>query len=137
MHKKWMFVCLFFFAIPISYAETCPSVRDIKQLTLHGFKMVDSDTNQPLPPKRMTLFKKKIKAFALAEWVDHLNQEGTIHCYYRDQNGSELETYLAKKYFIPVNANQFWYKVSGSMHCAAPIQACIFQSTHAHQLATK
>jgi len=106
-------------------AETCPSVNDIKQNQLNGWKAYDSDDGKPLPLARETQFKKMVEEFALAEWE---NKSGSIHCYYRDNTGSNLEAYLAKDNFNPkVDPHSFWYKVSGFMHCAAGMERCEFE----------
>ncbi|TAK73948.1 MAG: hypothetical protein EPO11_07670 [Gammaproteobacteria bacterium] len=109
------------------FAEMCPSVQDIQKNRLHGWKIYDSDDNTPLPPKRVAQFIKGAKQFTLAEWPDARRHVGTVHCYYRDDNGSQLEAYLAKDNFIPTNVNHYWYSVSGSMNCAAGAERCLFQ----------
>ena len=139
MNKKWIFIfCFALLSRPI-FAETCPSVYHIKHQTLHGFKMVDSNSDKPLETKRIALFRNKVKEFVLAEWTTtSSHKNGMIHCYYRDHDGSELETYLVKEHFTPENSNNFWYAVSGAMHCAANINQCIFQTTiQQQQLAKK
>ncbi len=71
--------------------------------------------------------KKIIEQFALAEWTNNKKQLGSIHCYYRDKTGSSLEAYFAKENFHPkLDAKNFWYEVSGFMHCAAGMENCEF-----------
>jgi hypothetical protein len=110
-------------------AETCPSVKDIKSSLASGWKAFDSDDGTPLSFARETQFKNTIEQFALAEWKDMKNKSGSIHCYYRDRTGSNLEAYFAKENFVPKKiANSFWYEVSGFMHCAAGMDKCEFET---------
>lgn len=112
-----------------SFADRCPSVNDIKHNALNGWKPYDSDDGKPLSIARETRFKKMVEEFALAEWATDHKLPGTIHCYYRDKTGSNLEAYLAKENFNPkMNLHNFWYKVSGFMHCAAGMEKCEFEN---------
>ncbi|SRR5579883_2092638 len=119
---------LFFSLVSLSFAETCPSVQDIQESLHHGWRMYDSDDNTPLASTRITQFVKGAKQFTLAEWPNAQAPKRTVHCYYRDNNGSQLEAYLAKDNFVPTNTNHYWYPVSGSMHCAAGADKCLFTS---------
>lgn len=107
-------------------AENCPTVADIKKNNIAGWKILDSDEGTPLSAKRQSQYINGIKEFALAEWTNHGKNVGTIHCYYRDNNGSELEAFLTKDNFVPTNAKNYWYQVSGSMDCAAGSEKCAF-----------
>ncbi len=115
-----------FFLFQATYAETCPSVKDIKSKHIAGWKAYDSDEGTPLSSARETEFKKIIEEFALAEWPSGKNKNNTIHCYYRDATGSSLEAYLAKDNVVPKNHQNYWYEVSGFMHCAAGMAQCEF-----------
>jgi hypothetical protein len=110
----------------MAYADTCPSVKDIQSKVLSGWKAYDSDDGTPLSSLREKEYKKTIEEFALAEWSDQQNRKGTMHCYYRDKTGSSLEAYLAQDYFVPQKHKNYWYKVSGFMHCAAGMEKCKF-----------
>lgn len=112
----------------LSLADTCPSISDIKNNALSGWKAFDSDDGKPLSAAREAQFKKMIEKFALAEWSSPKNKNGSIHCYYIDSTGSSLEAYFAKDNFIPKNKlHSFWYQVSGYMHCAAEKDKCEFE----------
>lgn len=111
----------------MSFAITCPTVSDIQKNTLAGWKAYDSDEGEPLSAMREAAFKKNAREFALAEWVNKGDKMGSIHCYYRDDNGSAMEAYLAKEHFRPKNPNAFWYEVSGFMQCAAGMENCDFE----------
>ena len=108
------------------YAETCPSLKNLKSNLATTWKAYDSDDNKPLAPERSVQFINNIDQFSLAEWVQEGPRKGAIHCYYSDKNGSMLEAYLAKESYVPQNTKHFWYEVSGSMHCAAGTDACLF-----------
>lgn len=110
------------------FAETCPSVADVKSNAIKGWQAYDSDDGTPLSTKRETQFRSSVVQFALAEWTKSGRIGGTIHCYYRDNSGSSLEAYLAKENFQPRNANNYWYEVSGYMHCAAGKEMCQFNT---------
>jgi hypothetical protein len=111
-------------------ADTCPTIQDIKSSSLTGWKAYDSDDGTLLSAKRTAQFKKSIEQFALAEWKTNANHQHAIRCYYRDQNGSGLEAYLAKNHFSLAENNPAWYSVSGSMNCAAGMNECHFQQDH-------
>jgi len=112
----------------ISYAETCPKVSEIKTTQLLGWTAYDSDDGKELTAPQVKHFKQAIQAFVLAEWSHDPNKAGSIHCYYRDKSGSNLEAYLAKDNYHPKKlAHHFWYPVSGHMHCAASSKQCEFE----------
>ena len=126
MHRKiFLLISLIIFS-SVGFAETCPQIKDIKSSTATGWKVYDSEDGTLLSAKRAAQFKKQITQFSLAEWTSEPNPNGAIHCYYRDQNGSDLDAYLAKKNFSPENATKIWYQVSGAMQCAAGVEKCIF-----------
>lgn len=128
MFKKVMmtFACAFLLC-QTSFAERCPSVSEIKNNKLQGWKVFDSDDGKPLAAARETQFRQIVEQFALAEWTNNKKQLGSIHCYYRDKTGSSLEAYLAKDNFHPqLDSKNFWYEVSGYMHCAASMENCEF-----------
>ena|SRR3990167_3900868 len=121
-----------------SFAETCPNIDAIKKQVWNGFKAYDSDDDKPLSKKREALFIKEVKQFALAEWVQKKEGPSAVHCYYRNDAGSELETYLSKDNFVPKNINKEWYQVSGFMHCAVGSDQCVFEeNVSQEQLAKK
>lgn len=131
MHHKIIYVviCLITFC-QLSFAETCPSVKDIKNQTLpNGWKAYDSDDGKLLPPSRVAQLANHIDQFALAEWADTGHAGGVIHCYYRDKHGSDLEAYFSNEHFSPDNTKNMWYQVSGYMHCAADMDKCAFKSS--------
>lgn len=131
MHKR-LFTALIILCVQTSFAETCPDVNQIKHPSFSNWKVYDSDNGTPLSPKRAAHFKDSATHFVLAEWAKNKNG-GSIHCYYSDDNGSNLEAYLAKNNFIPENGKNFWYQVSGSMQCAAGAKECLFRSINLNQ----
>lgn len=112
----------------LAYAQTCPTVADLKHGVPIGWKVIDTDDGGELSSGREVQFRQFAEEFALAEWVGHDSKTGSIHCYYRDKNGSDLEAYLTKDNFIPKNANHYWYQVSGSWQCAAGMDKCNFET---------
>ncbi len=122
------------------YADTCPSLKSLKAAPSITWKAFDSDDGKELSLKNTTLFINSIDQFSLAEWVQQGPNKGSVHCYYSDRNGSVIEAYLAKANFTPQNAKHYWYQVSGSLHCAAGMDDCLFEPTKATEqptLATK
>ncbi|OGT36881.1 MAG: hypothetical protein A3F11_08865 [Gammaproteobacteria bacterium RIFCSPHIGHO2_12_FULL_37_14] len=128
--RKLIAIFIFFIIhIQSIYAETCPSISDIKKGKLHTWQLHDSESHQLLSAKHLEQFKKYAQQFTLAEWHKNNNQQNSLRCYYRDWNGSEARAYLAKNNFRPHLAKNSWYSVSGSMHCAAGLKNCTFQHT--------
>lgn len=121
-------LCLSFFC-QLSIAETCPSVNDIKKSNLsRDWIAYDSDDGSRLSLQREQQFKRNAEEFVLAEWTNQKNKSGSIHCYYRNKSGSNLEAYIAKNNFIPENSKHFWYDVSDARHCVAGTEKCNFTS---------
>lgn len=111
-----------------SFAATCPTVNTLKSNQATGWLAYDSDDGHLLTEKRDQQIRHTISEFALAEWSQ---KRQSIHCYYRDKNGSDLDVYFAKSHFTPANANHYWYSVSGYLQCAAGADRCEFNSRHA------
>lgn len=111
--------------ISSSFAETCPSISDIKNNKIRDWTAYDSDTKIALSAPELNHFKKSAEKFVLAEWSKKKN--GDIHCYYSDASGSQLQAYFSKNSFVPEKARHHWYLVSGHMHCAAGNEECSFR----------
>jgi hypothetical protein len=137
MDKKCLMAIMLTFLCQLTFANTCPSIKDIKNDTLAGWKAYDSDEGTPLSSARVSAFKKNVQQFALAEWVNGGSKHGAIHCYYRDNNGSDLEAYLSKDHFTPRNEKNYWYEVSGFMQCAAGKERCEFEGRMMQQQLAK
>lgn len=114
------------FATSITYADHCPSIKDIKANKASDWKAFDSDNHKPLSMLRETNLKHSIIHFALAEW-SNANQKSSIHCYYNNANGSDMEAYFAKDSASPIQPSKYWYQVTGLMQCAAGSDKCGFQ----------
>ena len=127
--KFKMAAALLLLVAQTSFAETCPDVKTVKSSALSDWTVHDSDDDSLLKPGRAAAFKKHIEQFTLAEWVTSGKHKGSIRCYYSDNNGSGLEAYLTKQSFKPTNPHHYWYQVSGSMHCAAGMNECLFKHT--------
>lgn len=126
MHIKWGALLMIFFLCQLSFAETCLDTKNVKNNKLSGWKIIDSEDGLPLSAKRADQFRQDIEAFVLAEWMQDKNN--TVHCYYRNKDGYDMEAFLTKENFMPNNMQQFWYQVSGSMQCAAGAAKCEFKS---------
>ncbi len=140
MFKQLMAIGCTLLLCQMSFADRCPSVKDIKNNSLNGWKIYDSEEGTILVGAREVQYKKLVDQFALAEWVNNKTEHGSIHCYYIDKTGSNLEAYLAKENFHPtLGKKHFWYEVSGYMHCAAGMDRCEFNNPLAgkNQLAMK
>lgn len=124
--RYWLLLPLF--CAQLGWAATCPRVSDIKANHASGWLAYDSDDGKLLSATRNKKLRASISDFALAEWSQKRN---TIHCYYRDKNGSDLDAYFAKSHFTPVKANHYWYTVSGYLECAAGAEQCIFNTQNA------
>ncbi len=127
MNMKPILAVTLFALCQFAYAQTCPTVEDVKSKPLTEWKAYDSDDNQPLSKSREQQFRQTAEQFALAEWQQHDGKGGSIHCYYRDKTGSDLEAYLANDNVIPLKQHSFWYNVTGSKHCAASMEQCQFK----------
>lgn len=123
MTQRWIALALLTCLTTAGFAATCPTVAAIKQQKATGWLAYDSDDGSLLPEKRSRQIRRGISEFALAEWNEKSN---SIHCYYRDRNGSDLDAYFAKSHLMPAKTNRYWYTVSGLMQCAAGEQACEF-----------
>lgn len=128
MMKRILLALSMLFLCQLSFANTCPSVHDIQTNAIKGWKILDTDDGTPLSAQRNAEFKKSVEQFALVEWSNDGQKRGLIHCFYRDKNGSDLEAYLENENLTPMASNNFWYSVSGSMHCAAGPDKCQFQN---------
>jgi hypothetical protein len=127
MPKKIILIITLLLTNHLSFAETCPSIADIKHHTLPGWQVYDSDDGTPLSTSRAQAFKNEAQQFALAESASN-DGKHRVHCYYHDNNGSAMEAYLGKESFTPFNHKNYWYKVSGAMQCAAGMKECEFQT---------
>jgi hypothetical protein len=131
MDKKNLFiiglVCYQIF-LPASFADNCPSINQLGSYLANGWKAYDSNDGTTLSAKRQAKFLQVAQQFALAEWTVVANppHSGAIHCYYRDKTGANLESYLGKESFIPLQTKNYWYSVSGYMQCAASATQCQF-----------
>lgn len=122
MYKKLMIAAGIILLHTSCLADTCPTISEVKHGKLTGWKIYDSDDGKLVSTHRASEFKRIAEQFALAEW-----SKGNVHCYYRDKDGSDLEVYLAKDHLSFSNKKDYWYEVSGYMHCAAGMKECEFQ----------
>lgn len=118
------------FAQGVCCAETCPTIAGLAHFKEAGWKILDSEDNQPLSVERTQQFQKAAYEFVLAEWVaTNVStglKHGEIHCYYRDKAGSTFDAFLSKKEVIPLQASHRWYTVTGAFDCTAGVGLCRF-----------
>ena len=126
MHKLFTTVLCLIFSSSV-YAEACPSVKDLQANHAKSWRAFDSDNHKPLSPKREARLKAEITHFSMAEWAV-VNKKNGMHCYYTNDNGSNLEAYFAKENILSINTSKYWYPVTGQMQCAASPEKCAFQS---------
>lgn len=125
MDKKILLALIAFCSMQLAFADTCPTVTDIKTHKAIGWKAYDSESGKPLSKKRATNFIASINQFTLAEWSNHGEKKTFIRCFYRDLDGSDQEAYLTKDNLVPEQSKK-WYRVSGAMQCAAGSTMCKF-----------
>jgi beta-xylosidase len=125
--KKLIISCCLSLITTLCYANTCPSVQSLKSPSLTQWHIYDSDDNTPLTANRLVDFKKNVSQFILAEWVNN-NHGGTIHCYYRDKDGSDLNAYVTNQQLASISSNHWWYKVTGATDCTASANKCRFSN---------
>jgi len=118
---------LLFTLCTASIAAICPSVQTLKSNQAKNWQAFDSDNGKPLSAVRETRLKLAITQFALAEWSS-TKDKNRIHCYYKSQNGSNLEAYFAHHSTTKVSPSRYWYEVTGMLHCAAGVDKCQFQA---------
>lgn len=128
MYKQLLLILSTAFFTQAALANTCPTVKDIKQNHITGWVAYDSDDGKPFPADRMKQLVESIEQFALAEFKEKgPNGTSAVHCYYRDKHGSDLEAYYSKDNIKPENKSNVWYQVTGSLHCAAGMDKCAFR----------
>jgi len=120
----------------LTYADLCPSVQDLQSGKALHWRAFDSDNGKPLAGKHQARLISQIRQFALAEW-SRTEARASIRCYYKNESGSHLEAYFARKNISPIQPSKYWYQVTGMMHCAAGTDKCAFQPlpTRRQQLA--
>lgn len=109
-----------------SFALTCPTITEIKNGQLSAWRPVDINSGAPVSD--LSKFKKRVKYFALAEWMQDA-PEGESHCYYFDKNRSKdyLNIFLARNHVLPIEGSPHWrWLGSFTMQCEAGIEACEF-----------
>lgn len=128
MIKKFILsICFILSFASTCFADICPSVDDIRGQRAIGWTAYDTESNQPLSEERLQQFKQSMVQFTMVEWADTTKDKGTMHCYYRDKDGSDMEAYLSKDNLTPSKmASKYWYQVSGASQCAASMAECEF-----------
>jgi hypothetical protein len=114
----------------LSFAETCPTPKEIKNNYFHGWQALNSNSGSPLTPVEMTQFTIAVQQFSLAEWMQGA-PEGESHCYYTGadtQDKSYLNVFLAKSFLTPDYTSNTWQKISEDIaQCHGDIDFCLFK----------
>jgi hypothetical protein len=131
--KKIIFIACLFVSAHNSFAETCPTILEIKNNYFRGWQALNINSGNPVPTTILENFRNTVQHFALAEWMEDA-PEGAGHCYYQGQDRNDpgyLEVFLAKANVINSPDNHNWKPVgSDVMQCRVGIDACVFQSTN-------
>ena len=133
---RYLIVFLSILIYTNAIADNCPSIEAIKNNRAKNWVAHDSENNKTLSTLRETKLRNDIQQFAIAEWAK-TNNKNSIHCYYKNNDGSTMEAYFSKENTAIIKPSKYWYQVSGMMHCAAGSKNCEFQtlSGNQHQLA--
>lgn len=127
--KKCIALSCFLFT-QLVYADTCPTITDIKNSHFNGWQAFNSNSGEPLGHFALKEFQESIEKahFVLAEWMPDA-PEGPAHCYYADGAGpqSYLDGYLVKVTAAPDTTSGKWQKGSlDVLTCSASPSACRF-----------
>jgi hypothetical protein len=123
-----LFFIFSFMMCEMAWADTCPSLKELKNGKLSGWTFYSSSDDLRLSADREASFKKEAVQLALAEWISRDGKKGNVHCYYMDKEGSHLEAYIAKTNLKLSRTGHYWYPVTGGLHCAAGIARCQFNA---------
>lgn len=126
MIKFFIAACTFIFFISASYAtELCPSIADIKNNQLHGWRAYYNDSGESVSNGALHKFEQTVGIFAGARWLRYA-QEGASHCYYNDNNNQETIAYLAIHGLKPDLLSTGWKDLSYEFACNDVITNCGF-----------
>lgn len=122
MLKKIIALCILFFFHCI-YAETCPTISEIKNNVFRKWQPFNADSGEPITnPKIILHFRKKVNHFTLAEWMPDA-PEGPSHCYYDVDS-----IYLVKTTKAPRVDDPNWHHTSlSNFQCMKKVSLCLFQ----------
>lgn len=126
MLKTICFIAIVLF-VQLSFAETCPSVKDLKSNRLKGWTAVNLNSSKPLNEFELQQFEINVTRFALAAWSTEA-PIGSSMCYYYGSSSDpcELNALLSKETGPPDITSPFWKKQDDIMRCIADVKHCRF-----------
>src|SRR5688572_28330732 len=130
MQKKIFAVAAILFIFNFAYAETCPTVAELKSNAFqqHGWQALDTDNGEPLSPEALSEFQQNVKTFSLATWLEDA-PEGAGQCYYSgDDPEPHMGVYIVKQTGAPDKTKGNWHWVDDVMECYAGLLACLYQN---------
>jgi hypothetical protein len=128
MLKKIIFI-LTFLLIQITYADTCPTVAEIKFGIYKGWQPLKLGNCEPLSPSEEAEFKSKVSKFVSANWVEDM-PDAPGECFYSGNipDPDYLGTFLAKNTGEPDKNSGNWHEACFDiMQCDASINDCRFE----------
>lgn len=128
MLKKTILFFSLFTWIHFSYANTCPSLSDLKADKLQGWAALNLDSAEPLSDSERREFESSAASFAFAEWIPDA-PEGAGHCFYYGAipEPDYLGVFLAKETGEPDKRAGDWHFASDDiMVCKKSIPECRF-----------
>lgn len=125
MFKKIIISIFMFCYTNIVFAETCPSLAEIKNSYFHDWVAFDSDNGMPLSKQQVYTFIKKVRQFSMAEYAEGA-PEGADHCYYGDNNNQFMFAFLAKEDLKPNTKTGNWKYQGGFLRCYGDVDECLF-----------
>jgi len=126
MLKKTLFLAAILSSF--AYAETCPTVHEIRSNNFNGWNAYTIDNGTPLSSDELQKFKSRVLQFALAEWMPEA-PEGESHCYYLDKHSHDSSlvfAYLAKHDLIAEKSTYWQDKGGETLQCFHGIMDCRF-----------
>jgi hypothetical protein len=127
MFKKFTCVLLLI-SSSLTFAETCPTISDIKAGQFHHWQPLDIDNAEPVEGQALEEFKQAVAKFAFVDWMPDA-PEGSGQCFYYgvEPDSDYLGVYLAKPTLEPDRNKGNWFEASFDvMQCNESISNCQF-----------
>lgn len=123
MFKKFIFLSALLF-VNYSYADTCPTVAEIKLNQLNHWQFTDLNSAQPANPEKIRKFKQKVSRFVVASW--EFDEFGCCHYYGKSGDPNELGVFLQKVTTIEKTKTHWRHVDADGWICEAGISECRF-----------
>lgn len=125
--KKIISMSLLCLSFSAPFAEVCPAIDELQHNRLGEWHVFNANSGEPLPPKKVLEYERKVRFFAEAAYYHHA-PEGDAQCYY-DGEGEHyhLETYLARGGLKPDLSRGGWISRGYDNYaCLQDLTACAF-----------